>query len=190
MSHRSVFLIAAALILLAIPAQAHCDRADGPVVADGRAALASGNLDGALKWVGAAQEKELKEAFALSRAVRGGDAKHAELADRYFLETLVRLHREMEGESYSGIKPADKPLPPAIVHADKALDEGKLGDLGAHLGMAASKGVEKRFQEALEAKKHAGESVEAGRHFTAVYAEYVRYVEALDGAIQAQAHGH
>ncbi len=190
MTHRSLFLIAAALTLLAIPAQAHCDRADGPVVADGRAALQSGTIDGALKWVGARQEKELSAAFALARSVRGGDAKHAELADKYFLETLVRLHRETEGEPYGGIKPADHPLPPAIVHADKALDEGKLGDLGAHLGTAASKGVEQRFNEALEAKKHAGESVEAGRHFTAVYAEYVRYVEALDGAIHAQAHGH
>ncbi len=189
MSFRSMVPLAA-LLLFALPAYPHCDRADGPVVAEGRAALQAGKIDGALKWVGAEQETELKEAFALAVAVRGTDAKGRELADKYFLETLVRLHRATEGEPYEGIKSADKPLPPAIVHADKALDEGKLGDLGAHIGSAASKGVAERFNRALDAKQHAGESAEAGRHYTAAYAEYVRYVEMLDGAIQAQAHGH
>lgn len=187
---RLIASAAIVLVLVAIPAYPHCDRADGPVVADGRAALQAGTIDGALKWVGAVQEKELTEAFALAASVRGGDTKARELADKYFLETLVRLHRATEGEPYDGIKSADKPLPPAIVHADRALENGELGDLGAHLGSAASHGVAERFNKALAAKKHAGESAEAGRHYTAAYAEYVRYVEKLDGAIKAEAHGH
>lgn len=176
--------------LFALPAAAHCDRADGPVVAEGRAALESGAIEGALKWVGPDQEKELRESFALAREARTASEPARQIADRFFLETLVRLHRAMEGEPYDGIKWDAAPLPPAIVHADRALEEEKLGNLGEHLGSAAMKGVEARFAKAVEAKRHAGESIEAGRHFTAAYAEYVRYVEMLDAAIKAEAHGH
>ena len=187
---RLIVSAAVILILVAIPAYPHCDRADGPVVAEGRAALQSGVIDGAIKWVGAAQEQELKEAFALAASVRGGDAKARELADKYFLETLVRLHRATEGEPYDGIKWEAEPLPPAMIHADKALAEGKLGDLGTHLGSAVTRNVTEKFNKAREAKAHASESAEAGRHYTAAYVDYIKYVETLESAMHAKAHGH
>lgn len=186
---RVVFALLLSLFL-ATPAFPHCDREDGPVVADGRAALTSGSVTGVLKWVGADQEPELTEAFELASSVRATGDSALVLADRWFLETLVRLHRETEGEAYSGIKSADEPLPPAIVHADRALEEGRLGNLAQHLGGAASAGVEARFARVLEAKKRMGEGVNAGRAYTAAYAQYVRYVEILDAAIRADAHAH
>jgi hypothetical protein len=188
--YRSALILLASLFLSTTAVFPHCDREDGPVVADGRSALASGSIDGALKWVGPEQEGELKNAFALASSVRRGGADARKLADRWFLESLVRLHREFEGEAYAGIKTSEVPLPPAIVHADRALEEGELGNLAQHIGGAASTGVEARFQRALDAKKRMGENVEAGRAFTAAYAEYVRYVEILDAAIRADAHAH
>jgi hypothetical protein len=189
-SLRPLVVSIALLFLVALPAYPHCDRADGPVVADGRAALAAGSIDGALKWVGPEQEGELKDAFALATTVRGADANAKKLADRYFLETLVRLHRAMEGEPYDGIKWQADPLPPAMVHADKALAEGELGNLGAHLGSAVNRSVTEKFNKALEAKARAGESAEAGRRYTAAYVDYIRYVETLEHAMHAKPHGH
>ena len=43
-----------------------------------------------------------------------------ELADQYFLETLIRLHRAGEGAPYTGIK--DEPVAPIVALADKSLD--------------------------------------------------------------------
>jgi len=188
--YRCAVVLLSSIFLFSTAAFPHCDREDGPVVADGRSALASGSIDGALKWVGPDQEGELRKAFELAVSVRGNGVDALKLADQWFLESLVRLHRETEGETYAGIKSSEVPLPPAIVHADQALDEGKLGELAQHIGGAASSGVQARFQRALDAKARMGESVEAGRAYTAAYAEYVRYVEILDAAIRADAHAH
>ena len=190
MFYRCTLVLLSSILLFSTAAFPHCDREDGPVVADGRSALASGSIDGALKWVGPEQEPELRKAFELATSVRRDGADALKLADQWFLESLVRLHRETEGEAYAGIKTSEEPLPPAIVHADRALEEGKLGNLAQHIGGAASSGVQARFQRALEAKGLMDESVEAGRAYTAAYAEYVRYVEILDAAIRADAHAH
>jgi hypothetical protein len=40
-------------------------------------------------------------------------------------------------------------------------------------------GLRKRFAEVQEKKRHADQSVEAGREFVAAYVEYVHYVEGL-----------
>lgn len=190
MFSRCAVVLLSSILLFATAAFPHCDREDGPVVADGRSALASGSIDAALKWVGPEQEGELRKAFELAASVRGSGADALKLADQWFLESLVRLHRETEGEAYAGIKTAETPLPPAIVHADRALEDGKIGNLAQHIGGAASSGVQARFQRALDAKARMGESVEAGRAYTAAYAEYVRYIEILDAAIKADAHAH
>jgi hypothetical protein len=112
-----------------------------------------------------------------------------ELADRHFLETLVRLHRAGEGEPYTGLKPAGV-VEPAVVEADKALGSGSVDDLVKLVTEAASKGIRERFSKAKEAKKHADHSVEAGREFVAAYVQFTHYVERLhmDSTIQAEHH--
>lgn len=53
------------------------------------------------------------------------------------------------------------------------------------------KGIKKRFSETLERKKHADESVAAGREFVEAYVDYTHYLERLynDAAGQIAAHG-
>ncbi|MFW6061334.1 MAG: DUF6448 family protein, partial [Planctomycetota bacterium] len=91
----------AALLLTVSPVWAHCDRLNGPVVQSAREALNSGEFAEVQIWVGEKQEDELKQAFDQALRVRkmGGEAK--ELADRYFFETTVRLHRAAEGMPYT-----------------------------------------------------------------------------------------
>lgn len=46
------------------------------------------------------------------------------MADNYFFETLVRVHRAREGAPYTGQKPAAPDFGPAIPAGAKALEAG------------------------------------------------------------------
>ena len=98
------------VLFVPVKAKAHCDTMDGPTAVDGKQALETCNVNYALKWILPEHEEELKGIFALSSKVRslGPDAK--ELADRYFLENLVRIHRAGEGAFYEGLKPSGTPI--------------------------------------------------------------------------------
>ncbi len=72
---------------------AHCDTLDGSVVQTARIALEKGDVTPLLKWVHADDEKEIRVAFQKTLAVRAKGAAAKELADMYFFETLVRIHR-------------------------------------------------------------------------------------------------
>ena len=52
--------------------------------------------------------------LALRRQRMAPSAEARELADRYFFETLVRIHRAGEGAPYTGLKPAGRDLGPAV----------------------------------------------------------------------------
>src|SRR5512147_2580967 len=79
-------------------ASAHCDGMDGPVVKAAQKALAAGNVNLALIWVQPGDEGEVRKVFQRTLAVRRLNPEARELADTYFFETLVRLHRSGEGE--------------------------------------------------------------------------------------------
>jgi hypothetical protein len=97
---------------------AHCDTLDGPVVIAAKTALEKKQIAPVLKWVKAEHEPELKAAFVRTLAVRSLGADARELADQFFFETLVRLHREGEGAPYTGLKPVGMKLDAAIEAAD------------------------------------------------------------------------
>ena len=112
-------------------------------------------------------------------AVRGKGEKEKELADMYFFETLVRVHREGEGAPYTGLKPAGLDLGPAIPAADKALESGNPGPLLKLINEKIHQGIHKYYMEAKEKKAHVGESVEAGRAYVQAYVPYLHFVERL-----------
>lgn len=171
-------------------ALAHCDTVDGPVVTLAKKALDKGDVTLVLPWVAADQEEEIREAFELAVAVRGKGAKEKDLADRYFFETLVRVHREGEGAPFTGLKPAGLDPGPAIPAADKALETGDPGPLLSLIGGTIREGMRKHFVEAMEKRKHAGESVEAGRAYVHAYVPFLHFVERLyNDAITPIAHG-
>jgi hypothetical protein len=176
--------------LLPRPAGAHCDTVDGPVVATAKAALEKSDVTPVLKWVQQEQEGEIRQAFQQTLVVRSKGGEAQTLADRYFFETLVRLHRAGEGAPYTGLKPAGE-VEPGIAAADKALESGSVDALVKEVTERLAAGVRERFTHALEAKKHADESVEAGREFVEAYVEYVHYVERLylDAGRPAGQHG-
>ncbi|MGB5880394.1 MAG: DUF6448 family protein, partial [Thermoanaerobaculia bacterium] len=92
------------VLLLPNLAIAHCDGMDGPVVVAAQKALASGDVNLVLIWVQKDDEKEIRQSFDRTVAVRELSAEAKELADMYFFETLVRIHRAGEGAPYTGLK--------------------------------------------------------------------------------------
>lgn len=186
------FLLVLAAFLPAPRALAHCDTVDGPVVAAARIALEKGDVSPVLKWVRPENEKEVRAAFARTIAVRGGGREARELADTWFFETLVRIHRSGEGAPFTGLAPSGTPVEPAIVLADKALAASDPAELLRFVGATVGDGIRERFARAAEAKKHAEESVAKGREFVAAYVELTHYVERLqrDAASDASPHAH
>ncbi len=185
-----VAICAGFLFLVPHVAVAHCDTLDGPVVTTARAALDKGDVTPVLKWVKPEHESEIREAFNKTLAVRAKGPEAKELADMYFLETLVRIHRAGEGAPYTGLKPAGTDLGPAVTAADKALQTGESEALVNLVTAEAADGIRERFRHAFAKKKHADESVEDGREFVEAYVEFVHYVERLhnDAATSAVHH--
>jgi hypothetical protein len=183
-----VVCAALALLLVAAPAVAHCDAEDGPVAKDVTKALAKGDIQPILKWISGDDEAELNRVFeqALRVRVAGDDAKA--MADRYVLETAVRLHRLSEGAPYTGIKPAGQPLPAPIAAVDRAVEDGEIDSLIADLQEAVDREVRSRFAELQESQAVTSRSVADGRRFVHAYVELVHYVLALHNTLRASHH--
>ena len=171
-------------------ARAHCDTMDGPVVLAAKAALESKDVTPVLMWVKKDDEAEIKAVFAKTLAVRTKGPEARDLADQFFFETLVRVHRAGEGAPFTGLKPAGTETGPAIEGADKALESGSVEAVIKLVTDEAAAGIRKRFAEASQKKAHADHNVEAGREFVAAYVEYVHYVEGLHQATQATSAHH
>ena len=184
----AVAVAAAGLVWLADEADAHCDTMDGPVVVAAKAALEKGDATSLLRWVGKDHEDELKSAFARTLAARKASPEARDVADTWFLETLVRIHRAGEGQPFTGLRPAGSPLEPGVAEADAALASGDVDALAKALGAAVAEGAKARFARVVEAKRHADHNVDAGRAYVAAYVEYVHYVERLHAAAAAEAH--
>jgi Family of unknown function (DUF6448) len=193
---RNARLFALALTLAAATAapalaRAHCDTADGPVALAAARALDAGKPDLALAWVQPSGDAEIRDAFARALAVRklGPDARA--LADRWFLENLVRVHRAGEGAPYTGVKPAGADAGPAVRAADAAVAARSPAALDGVVKGAANAGARARLETVLRLRPAAERTVEDGRAYVAAYVEYVHFVEgAAAGAPEPHgAHG-
>jgi hypothetical protein len=161
-------------------ARAHCDTLDGPVVVAARSALESGQLNPVLAWVQPGNEAEIREAFAKARAARKAGKDAREVADRWFFETVVRVHRAGEGAPYTGLKPAGE-VEPAVAVVDQAVAKGDPRPIDALLGAAVHQGLEARWRRLAAEKPPAGD-VAAGRRWVAAYVPFVHWVEAVHAA--------
>jgi len=160
-------------------ALAHCDSMDGPVVKDAQRALDDRNLEPVLKWVREEDEEPVRKAFEMALAVRAESEVAKAVADRYFFETLVRIHRASEGEGFTGIKPVGS-VDPAIAAADRALADGNIEPLADSLAAAVRDGIARRFAEAHQKRQVADESVEHGREYVETYVDFTHFVESVD----------
>ena len=181
MIHLSLVLVLLSVALIFLPAEvsAHCDTMDGPVVKAAQRALATRNVNLVLIWVQEKDEAEILQRFRQTLAVRRLNRQARNLADSYFFETLVRLHRAGEGEPYTGLKPAGTDLGPVIPLADKALRDGSTDALLKLFAGPEQADIQTRLRD-IKTKNNFNENdVAAGREFVKAYISFMHYVEHL-----------
>ncbi|MBI4972293.1 MAG: hypothetical protein HZA27_01155 [Candidatus Omnitrophica bacterium] len=169
---------------------AHCDTMDGPVIQAAKKALETRNVDSVLIWVQKDDEDEIRGVFEKTLEVRKLNPKAQELADMYFFETLVRIHRSGEGAPYTGIKPAGAEVEPGIEAADKAIEDATADNLVRGISIQIDNEIRQRFNNVMAKKKLIKQSVEAGREYVRAYIEFIHYIERLYSDISGDASHH
>ncbi|MDW7678898.1 MAG: DUF6448 family protein, partial [Bacillota bacterium] len=158
---------------------------DGPTAVDGIKALESGNINHALKWIMPEGEEELTHIFQLSLKVRRLNDDARELADRYFLENLVRIHRAGEGAPYTGLQPVGVPIDEKVAAADTCIETGDLTPLKGLVSPEEIPELEKRLRKALALKHFDVNDVQAGREYIEAYVSFFKFAEG-----EEHDHGH
>lgn len=183
--------VAAAAVSITLPtaALAHCDAVDGPVAQAAQRALESGNVNLALPYAPASAESEIRARFREASKVRtlGGEARA--LADRSFMETVVRLHREGEGAAFEGLKPAGIAHGPAIPAAEAAVRSGDLSKIKTVLSHDLEAALEQRLKHVREAQTapaeaRTSEDVARVRERVSAELRFVTFAETLHQAAQ------
>jgi hypothetical protein len=178
------------LIISSAQVSAHCDGLDGPVVKAAKKALETENVNLVLIWVKKEFEEEIKNSFQNTLKVRKLSQEAKEMADMYFFETLVRLHRQGEGAPYTGLKPAGRDLGPAILLADKSIEIKSAKELLQLLTDEVHKGLHKYFQNVVSKKDYNPNDVDAGREFVESYVLFVHFVERVYETVTLSPKGH
>ena len=173
-----------------VRALAHCDGLDGPVVKAAQRALETRNAALVLIWVQEKDEPEIRKAFEQTLAVRELSPQARELADRFFFETLVRVHRTGEGASFTGLKPAGRDLGPAIPAADEAVRVGSVDSVNRLLTQAIQARLREQFGEVMATKTFKADDIAAGRAYIKAYVEFIHFVERLYDDTMRAPHGH
>ncbi|MBI5422216.1 hypothetical protein HZA44_03725 [Candidatus Peregrinibacteria bacterium] len=172
----------------------HCDTLDGPIVTMARKALEAGNVDLILPYAQKSGEGEIVEAFKKTMEARKAGGVAREVADLYFFETVVRLHRAGEGAPFTGLKPAGLSVGPIIPLAEKAIETGSPQELIASLKKVVDEEIQKRFDEMVHLKKHAAKSgsVDDAREYVEAMLGFQVYSHGLYTVAKAKAHegGH
>lgn len=143
----------------------HCDSLDGPVVRAAQRALDAANVALVLAFVPQQAEKEIVDIFNKVMAARQSSAASAEVADRYFFETVVRLHRAGEGAPFTGLKAAGLDVGPVIPVAEKAIDSGNPAALEAALVTAVRQELADRFQHLQHLRARAQSGIAGARAY-------------------------
>jgi hypothetical protein len=190
---KTVKMFAVILSLVLFPFQpelsAHCDGEDGPVVIAAKKALDEENVNYVLVWVQKEDEKDIIEAYDKTIAVRKLDPSAKELSDKYFFDTVVRLHRMGEGASFTGVKPAGYNNDPSVKAADNTLEGSKLTELYKLLTEEIHNGLHAAYERVESLKDYDRNNVEAGREYVAAYVHYLHYVEGIYKAAKIEG-GH
>lgn len=149
----------------------HCDSMDGPVVVAAKRALATRDPNLVLPYVKHEGEPEVLAAYGRAIGAHDGNPKANELAELYFFETVVRVHRAGEGAPYTGLKPVGLGFGPVVPVAERAIESGSPDELVELLTDKVRQEVLERFRRAMGLKPHASHGVEHAR----------AYVEAMLG---------
>lgn len=125
-----------------------------------------GNVNYVLPFVPKEAEEELILAYNKTLKARelGKDAK--DVADLWFFETAVRLHRKGEGAPYTGLKPAGLDWGPVVPRAEKDMEKGDPTETIEFIKGIVEKEMRKKFEATMSAKDYDIDNVDAAREYT------------------------
>jgi hypothetical protein len=166
----------------------HCDSLDGPVVRAARRALEVANVDLVLPFVPETAEVEVRDVFAKVMLALGAAPASRDVAERYFFETVVRLHRAGEGAPFTGLKPAGLDVGPVVPVAEKAIEAGTAASLEDVLVGALRAELAHRFAELRRLAPGASGTVEETRAWVRASLGLQVWANALYHAMHATAH--
>jgi hypothetical protein len=153
MKNMLIILFALGGLFLVPPgASAHCDAIDGPVATAALKALDTKNVKLIVPFAPAEAEAEMTATFEQALVVHAKGPEAKALADRYFMETAVRLHRAGEKAPNAGLKPARMDLGPAIPTAERALASGILAPLLKLMTEEGARGITEPFEHTVTVK--------------------------------------
>lgn len=184
----TIVLISLLMSSGSVPLYAHCDSYDGPTIKDAVEALETNNVNLVLKWITEEQEKEIIPLFNKTYALKNGDNEIYKVVEKYFFETLVRLHRETEGAPYTGLKPAGT-TKKIIQLSDQAIASKDIDDLLVKLNNHIGTVIKEKYEKVAALDKVKNESPEKGREYVEAYVDYTHTVEAIHDIID-QSCGH
>lgn len=153
----------------------HCDTRDGPVVKAAIKALETGNVNLVLIWVPNEAEKELKEAFEKTLRARKQGKDAMAVADDWFFETTIRLHRAGEGAPFTGLKPAGLDEGPVVPRAEEAIETGNPNEVIDFVMHTIEEELRHRFNQVIAKKKYDENNVAAGRQYVHAFINFVVY---------------
>jgi hypothetical protein len=160
------------------------------VVTAASAALDAGDVDLVLPYVHEECEDEVRRAFARVLPVREHGGPGAAVAEQWFHETVVRLHRAGEGAPFTGLKPADTDVGPVLPLAEEAVATGATDRVHAFLSAELDRRLRDHLAEvARTAAARDGTVAKARAHVEAVLGFEV-HCHHLHQAITARHHGH
>ncbi|HEY4705529.1 MAG TPA: DUF6448 family protein [Thermoplasmata archaeon] len=157
----------------------HCDTLDGPVVEAARKALETGDVKFILPFAPKKAEEEITRAFERTLRARKLGKEAKDVADYWFFETVVRLHREGEGAPYTGLKPAGLDWGPLIPKAEKAIEKGNPDEVVSFMNHAVDEAVREKFNHAMKLKDYRKGDVDAARRYTSAMLGFELYTHHL-----------
>ena len=166
----------------------HCDSLDGPVVAAARAALTARDVDAVLPFVPEDAEDEVRAMFDRVLPVRALGPEAAEVADRLFFETVVRVHRAGEGAPYTGLRPAGLSHGPVLPLAERAVSTGSAGPLTDFLTTVLREELEQRLERVTALSAAEDRSVADARRYVQAMLGFEVYSHHLFGAMRSADH--
>ena len=147
----------------------HCDALDGPIILAAKRAINDINVLHILPWVPAEAEQEVRDAFEDVMHAREQGPDLCAIADRWFFETVVRLHLQSEGKPFTGLKSAGSGMSTALTVAEQSIETGDLRELAALLRENGEFALEQHFDYVKATAGHDPRDVSAARkHIRAV----------------------
>ena len=153
----------------------YIDSMDGPVVKAAEKALEMEDVKYVLPYVSSKDEKEIKDSFEKTILVRELSGDAAELADYWFFETTVRLHRKEEEKTYTGLKSAGTDWGPIIPKIDLAIKNENIDELLNFILNFIREDIKSRFDDLLSKKDYDPDDVDDARDYINTREEFIEY---------------